>query len=76
MDHAAYDDWPKGSMVCVPHAWRGDGVWRDIQAEAQERIGSSLREMYTDLLQQPLSPSLINLVQEIEARLEVPTAHG
>ena len=64
------DDWPIGQIVIVPHAWRGDGLWREIQVDTQQRIGSTLREMYAELLQQPLSPGLIKLTREIELRSE------
>ncbi len=78
MTRAENDDWPIGQIVIVPHAWRGDGLWREIQVDTQqrigstlrERIGSTLREMYAELLQQPLSPGLIKLTREIELRSE------
>ncbi len=70
MTRAENDDWPIGQIVIVPHAWRGDGLWREIQVDTQQRIGSTLREMYAELLQQPLSPGLIKLTREIELRSE------
>lgn len=66
MTHAENEDWPIGQIIVVPHAWRGDDLWHSIQHEAQLRIGTNLRQMYADLLQQPLSPGLIQLVHEIE----------
>lgn len=60
------DDWPEGFLITVPHAWRDDGLWQDMQAEAQERIGARLRELYVDLLQQPLPPGLVGLIHRIE----------
>jgi hypothetical protein len=76
MGFTADEDWPEGFMIAVPHAWRDDGLWPDMQAAAQERIGTRLREIYAELLQQPLSPSLSGLVQEIATRLEPPRLHG
>ena len=70
MGQALDEDWPEGFMFAVPHAWRDDGLWPDMQAQAQERIGTRLRETYADLLQQPLSPGLIGLVREIETRFK------
>jgi hypothetical protein len=71
MSDDGMEDWSVGQIVFVPHSWRGDGLWTDIQMEAQERIGANLREGYAELLQQPLSPSLINLIREIEAKAGV-----
>lgn len=76
MGITADEDWPEGFMIAVPHAWRDDGLWPDMQAAAQERIGTRLREMYAELLWQPLSPNLHGLVQEIEIRLDSPRLHG
>jgi hypothetical protein len=45
MGRAAAEDWPEDYIIVVPHAWRGDGLWIDMQTEAQERIGTTLREM-------------------------------
>jgi len=61
------EDWPVDSVIVVPHAWRGDDLWNEMQAQAQERIGRTLREMYADLVWQPLSPGLMRLVGEIQA---------
>lgn len=63
------EDWSVGQIVGVPHSWRGDGLWAEIQLEAHDRIGADLRETYAELVQQPLSPSLVSLVQQIEAQL-------
>jgi hypothetical protein len=59
-----------------PHAWRDDDLWKEIQTETQERIGTSLREMYADLGRLPLSPRLRLLVRQIKAHRGAPTAHG
>jgi hypothetical protein len=72
---ATSDDWPPGQLIVVPHAWRGDDLWHDIQAEAQQRIGADLRAMYTDLLQQPLPPNLMKLVRQIKISLKA-SPHG
>lgn len=76
MGHRASDDWPEEYIIVVPHAWRDDHLWLDIQVETQERIGTTLREMYTDLEQLPLSPSLILLVRQIEVGRSAPETHG
>jgi hypothetical protein len=67
MDRAASDGWLEDYIVVVPHAWRDDDLWRDIQTEAQERIGTTLREMFAELGCLPLSPYLTLLVRQIEA---------
>jgi hypothetical protein len=66
MSRVVSEDWPEGYLVVVPHAWRGDDLWTDMQSEAQERIGTTLREMYAELLQEPLSPGLKSLARQIE----------
>jgi hypothetical protein len=76
MGHGASDDWPEEYIIVVPHSWRDDHLWLDIQVETQERIGTTLREMYADLEQLPLSPSLILLIRQIEAGRSAPDAHG
>jgi hypothetical protein len=43
-----------------------------MQSETQERIGKSLREMYAELLQQPLSPGLERIAHQIEVGSETP----
>jgi hypothetical protein len=68
MSLAESEDWPEGHLIIVPHAWRGDGLWTDMQSEAQERIGATLRQMYAELLQRPLPPGLERLVRRIETR--------
>ncbi|WP_414475408.1 hypothetical protein [Microvirga sp. M2] len=70
------DDWPEGFLIAVPHAWRDDGLWHDMQAQTQERIGMKLRELYVDLLQQPLSPALTGLVQDIERHRDASAVRG
>jgi hypothetical protein len=76
MGRAASDDWPEDYIVVVPHAWRDDDLWRDIQTETQEQIGTALREMYAELERLPLSPSLMRLVRQIEGHRRAPAAHG
>ena len=63
-------DWPIGLIIAVPHAWRGDSLWNEIRGQTQDRIGTELRAMYADLLQQPLSPGLERLVCQIKTRSE------
>ena len=76
MGCAVSDDWLEDYIVVVPHAWRDDDLWRDIQAETHERIGTGLQEMYADLGRLPLSPRLRLLVRQIEAHRGAPTFHG
>jgi hypothetical protein len=66
MSLAVSEDWPEGHLIIVPHAWRSDGLWIDMQSEVQERIGTTLREMYAELLQQPPSPMLQKFIHQIE----------
>jgi hypothetical protein len=68
MAHDELDDWEAGELIFVSPAWRDDGLWDAIQIAAQQRIGSSLREAYSEFLRQPLSPSLQRLAQQIELR--------
>ena len=70
MAPAADEDWSVGQIIVVPHAWRDDSLWKDIQAETHDRIRVNLQAIYAGLLQQPLSPPLMNLARVIEARLE------
>ena len=76
MGRAASDEWPEDYIIVVPHAWRDDDLWLDIQLETQERIGTTLREMYADLRRLPLSPSLMLLVRQMEADRGSFTLHG
>ena len=76
MVRAVSEDWPEGSIVVVPHTWRDDDLWLDMQHQAQERIGTTLREMYAELGRLPLSPRLRLLVRQIKAHRGAPTAHG
>ncbi len=76
MARVAYTDWQVGELVVVPHAWRDDHLWSDIQAETQGRIGADLRTMYADLLRQPLSSPLSKLAREVERRMEAPRHDG
>jgi len=66
----AVEDWQAGELVMVPHAWRNDGLWQEIQQTSQERICINLRTMYSGLLEQPLSPALLDIAREIERRLD------
>jgi hypothetical protein len=75
MADAVKNDWPLGELIIVPHVWRDNSLWSDIQAEAQDQIAAALQAMYVVLLQQPLSLQLAKLVREIEAHLEG-TQHG
>jgi hypothetical protein len=68
MADAVKDNWPLGELIIIPHAWRDDSLWSNIQAEAQDQIGPALQAMYAALLQQPLSPQLAKLIRQIEAR--------
>ena len=69
MSRAEDRDRLAAQIVVVPHRWRG-GPCHDIQTKAQDRIGVALRAMYTDLLQQPLSPQLAKLVSQIRTQPE------
>jgi hypothetical protein len=75
MARAASDDWPDDYIIVVPHAWRYDDLWRDIQTETQEQIGAALREMYAELERLPLSPSLMLLVRRIDGQRRVRAAY-
>jgi hypothetical protein len=70
ISRAAVEDWPEDYIIVVPHARRDDGLWSDIQSEAQERIGTTLRGMYAELLQQPLSPGLERVARRIKVGSE------
>ena len=76
MGCGASDEGPEDYIIVVPHVWRDDDLWLDIQVETKERIGTTLREMYSDLGRLPLSPSLMLLVRQIEADQRAPTLHG
>ncbi|EIM26898.1 hypothetical protein [Microvirga lotononidis] len=76
MGPAADEDWPVGQIIVVPHAWRDDSLWTDIQSETHDRIGTNLQAMYAGLLQQSVSPPLMNLAREIETRLATPQHAG
>jgi hypothetical protein len=76
MAPAADEDWFVGQIVVVPHAWRDDSLWKDIQSETHDRIRANLQAIYAGLLQQPLSPPLMNLAHAIETRLETPQHVG
>lgn len=63
------EDWQAGDLVVVPLAWRDDGLWSQIQSATQDHIGANLRTMYSELLQHPLSPSLLDVARGVEQRL-------
>ncbi len=67
MADAVKNDRQSGHLIIVPHAQRGVSLWSDIQAETQDWVGAAVQALYAALLQQPLSPRLTKLVQEIEA---------
>ena len=69
MQDSAIEDWQDGDLVVVPFAWRNDGLWPEIPATTQGSIGANLRTMYGELLQQPLSPALLDTARQIERRL-------
>jgi hypothetical protein len=71
MQDVGSEDWQGGDLFVVPHAWRDDHLWPQIQAATQDHIGLNLRTMYGELLQQPLSPGLLNIAREVEQRLSV-----
>jgi hypothetical protein len=70
MLHEAVGDWQSGELFVVPHAWRDDGLWSEIQASARERITANLQTMYSEFLQQPLSPLLCDIAHKFERRLD------
>ena len=70
MGRAASDYGPEDYIVVVPHAWRDDDLWRDIQTETQQRIGRTLCKMYAEFLQRPLSPDLERIARRIEVGSE------
>jgi len=65
----AGDDWQHGDLVVVPHAWRDEALWIEIQETTQDQISINLRAMYSELLRQPVSPPLAAMAREIERRL-------
>ena len=69
MQDSAVEDWQGGDLVVVPFAWRNEGLWPEIQARTQGSIGANLRTMYGELLQQPLSPALLDAARQIERQL-------
>jgi hypothetical protein len=76
MGRGASDDGPEDYVIVVPHAWRDDDLWLDIQVETHERIGTTLREMYADLGRLPLSPRLMLLIRQIKAPRKASADHG
>jgi hypothetical protein len=73
MGRAVSDDWPEDhDAVVVPHVWRRNDLWAAMRSEAQERISRTLRDMNASLLEQPLSPSLTQLIRAIEVGSETP----
>ncbi len=71
MQDSAIEDWQGGDLVVVPLAWRDYELWSSIQATTQDHIGMSLRSMYGELLQQPLSPALRDIACEMTIRAAV-----
>ena len=71
MSCAEGEDWLAGQIVVVPHRWRADSLWQDMQTEARDRIGVALRAIYADTLLQPLSRPLAKLVYEIRTQQEI-----
>ncbi|KFG68725.1 hypothetical protein JH26_14760 [Microvirga sp. BSC39] len=68
MQDIATEDWQGGDLVMVPLAWRDYELWSQIQATTQDHIGITLRAMYGDFLQQPLSPALRDAASRVERR--------
>ena len=68
MPDEAIEDWQGDELVVVPLAWRDEGLLRQIQAITQGRIGANLQTMYSTLVQQPLSPDLLDIAREFERR--------
>ncbi len=76
MSWAQEEDWPAGQMIVVPHRWRGDDLWDNMQTQAHNRIGVGLRAMYADTLLQPLSPQLAKLLYQIRTQREISHCAG
>ena len=51
MEQAASKHWPEGITITGRYSRRRDGLWRDIQTEEQERIGTTLHKIYAELVQ-------------------------
>jgi len=71
MSWAEEEDWLAGQMIVVPHRWRDDDLWYDMQTQAHNRIGVALRAIYADTLLQPLSPQLAKLIYQIRMQREI-----
>ncbi len=67
---AANDDWLEDQISVVPHTDYSNSLEPAIPSQAQDRIGTALRAMYADLLLEPLSPKLAQLVQQIGTQHE------
>jgi hypothetical protein len=52
------------------------GSGETFRLREQQRIGTTLREMYADLVEQPRSPRLTLLVHEIDVGWKAPIPHG
>ena len=65
----AVEDWQCGELIVVPHAWRDDELWSEIQASARARITTNLQSMYSELLQQPLSAPLLDIAHRVKLPL-------
>jgi len=70
MGRRAYDGWPEGQVVDVPHSRRSNDHILDMHNEAQQRITAGLRSLYSDVLLQPLPHRLSKLVHDLGACLE------
>jgi hypothetical protein len=51
MADAVKNDRQSGHLIIVPHVWRDDSLWSDIQAKTQDGIEAALQAMYAALLQ-------------------------
>jgi hypothetical protein len=51
MEQAATKKWLEGTTVDAPCIRRPDSLWRDIHTEEQERIATTLRGMYDELVE-------------------------
>ena len=76
MSWAEDEDWLASQIVVVPHRWRGDSLWHDMQTRTHDRIGVALRAIYADTLLQPLSPPLAKLVYQIRTQQETSRRAG
>jgi hypothetical protein len=68
MQDETVGDWQSGELFVVPHAWRDDELWSEIQASTRERITTNLRTMYSELLEQPLSAPLVDIARQVKSQ--------